>query len=208
MVAVKVRLQFLDAFDIDDRRAVDTDKCPRRKTLLHAFHGLAKQVYIFADTELDIIAGVMNNPNSKIPDRDQCRANLLNYTRRAYHVLPRLANPRIPDIGCGTGVSTLELVRISGGEVVAMDIDQNALDKLVSKAKHEGLSDRITVVQRSVLEMNFPPNGFDIIWTEGAISMIGFVRGLTEWRNLLAPDGHLVVHDSLSDLAERSSWFA
>lgn len=115
-------------------------------------------------------------------------------------MLPSLGKPRILDIGCGSGVSTLELARISGGDIVAVDIDREALDKLIDKVASEGLSNRITVVHCSMLKMDFPPNSFDIIWTEGAISYIGFERGLSEWRGLLAPDGYLVVHDALSDL--------
>jgi SAM-dependent methyltransferase len=145
----------------------------------------------------------MNKSNSNTLDRDRCRANLLHYTGEAFRALPHLTNPRILDIGCGTGISTLELVRISGGQVVALDIDRNALDRLGRNAEREGLSDRIMVIHRSMLDMDFPPNSFDIIWNEGAISAIGFDRGLTEWRSLLVADGYLVVHDSMSDLPRK-----
>ena len=118
-------------------------------------------------------------------------------------MLPQLEKPRILDVGCGSGVSTLELARMSGGEIVAVDIDRGALDKLVSRAKSEGLSSRVSVVHSSMLEMNLPPNSFDIVWTEGAISFIGFERGLSEWRGLLVPDGYLVIHDALSDLQRK-----
>jgi len=141
--------------------------------------------------------------NSDVLDRNQFRANLLEYTRRAFRLLPPLARPRILDVGCGSGVSTLELARLSGGHVVAVDIDRQALDKLINKAASDGLSSRITVVQRSMLEMHFPPSSFEIIWTEGAITFIGFERGLREWRSLLVPEGYLVVHDALSDLQRK-----
>ena len=123
--------------------------------------------------------------------------------RKAYRVLPQLDKPRILDVGCGSGVSTLELARMSGGEIVAVDIDRRALDKLVSRVESEGLSSKVSVVHSSMLEMDFPPSSFDIIWTEGAISFIGFERGLSEWRGLLVPDGYLVIHDALSDLQRK-----
>jgi SAM-dependent methyltransferase len=141
--------------------------------------------------------------NSNVLDRDRFRANLLSYTRKAYRMLPELVEPRILDIGCGSGVSTLELARLSGGDIVAVDIDKEALGKLVNKAEIEGLSSRVTVVHSSMLEMDFPSNSFDIIWSEGAISYIGFERGLREWRNFLIPDGYLVVHDAMSDLRKK-----
>jgi len=115
-------------------------------------------------------------------------------------MLPRLDKPRILEIGCGSGIVTLELARLSGGDIVALDKDRNALDRLVSRAGKDNLSDRITVVCTTMQKMDFPHGSFNIIWSEGAISFIGFERGLSEWRDLLAPNGYLVVHDVLSDL--------
>lgn len=136
-------------------------------------------------------------------DRDILRANFLRYTRKAFRMLPLLPRPRILDIGCGTGIPTLELASISDGLLVAVDIDRDALGKLVDRAKSKGFSGKITAVHASMLNMGFSPGSFDIIWTEGAISCIGFERGLAEWRSLTVPDGYLVVHDSMSDLKRK-----
>jgi len=136
----------------------------------------------------------------KIFDPDRARADLLSYTRKAFHLLPPLVKPRILDIGCGTGVSTLELARLSDGVIVGVDIDKNSLDRLVKRAKEEGLSDNIEVVHDSMFDMQFPANSFEIIWNEGAIINIGFKRGLSEWRELLVPEGFLVVHDEMANL--------
>jgi SAM-dependent methyltransferase len=145
----------------------------------------------------------ISNPDSETFDRDQFRANLLKYTRKAYRMLPQLDKPRILDIGCGSGVATLELARVSGGDIVGVDTDNRALEKLAQKAQVEKKSGRVTVVHTSMLKMDFPASSFDVIWTEGAISFIGFERGLREWRHLLVPSGYLVVHDVLSDLQKK-----
>ncbi len=139
-----------------------------------------------------------NNLRQFNPDR--VRRNLLSYTRKAFHMLPPIVKPRILDIGCGTGVATLELARLSGGIITGVDVEKNSLDRLVSRATEEGLSDRIEVIHASMLDINFPANSFDIIWSEGAIINIGFKRGLSEWRDLLVPEGFLVVHDEMTDL--------
>lgn len=46
-----------------------------------------------------------------------------------------------------------------------------------------------------MLEMNFPDESFDIIWSEGSIHIIGFEKGLEEWRRFIRPNGFLVVHE-------------
>ncbi len=136
-------------------------------------------------------------------NRDHIGANLLEYTRKAFRLLPPLDKPRILDIGCGSGRATLEIARLSGGEVVALDIDRQALERLDRQAARAGLSGQVTTVRRSMKSINFPSESFDIIWAEGAISFIGFKRGLKKWRRLLVPDGYLVVHDALSGLQDK-----
>ena len=44
-------------------------------------------------------------------DRDRFREPLLKYTRKAFQLLPKLDKPRILDVGCGSGVPTIELAR-------------------------------------------------------------------------------------------------
>jgi ubiquinone/menaquinone biosynthesis C-methylase UbiE len=118
-------------------------------------------------------------------------------------MLPELAKPRILDMGCGSGIPTLELARLSRGEVIGIDIDQPALDRFVMKIKEAGLASRVQAINRSILDMDFPDENFDIIWAEGSIAVIGFKKGLKEWQRLLKTGGFLVVHDDLSDLGEK-----
>jgi len=103
--------------------------------------------------------------------------------------------PRILDIGCGSGISTLELARLSQGGIIGIDIDQAALDKFTAKIKEAGLADRIQAINCSMFDMDFADEIFDMIWSEGSIYAIGFERGLREWRRFLKPGGFMVVHD-------------
>lgn len=41
--------------------------------------------------------------------------------------------------------------------------------------------------------LDFPPGSFDLIWSEGAVCVMGFEAGLREWRRLLVPGGHMAV---------------
>jgi ubiquinone/menaquinone biosynthesis C-methylase UbiE len=135
--------------------------------------------------------------------KDRIRKRLLKYTRKAFRMLPKLDKPRILDIGCGSGMPTMELARLSNGEVVGLDIDQGLLDVLRGNVEKAGLSDRVKVINRSLLDMNFPDESFDIIWAEGSINVIGFKRGLQEWKRLLKPSGFMMVHDERGSVKEK-----
>ena len=46
----------------------------------------------------------------------QLRLRALEHTRKAFALLPAIDRPRILDIGCGRGLQTMELARLSGGD--------------------------------------------------------------------------------------------
>jgi len=121
----------------------------------------------------------------------------LSFTRKAFQMLPNLENPRILDVGCGQGGPTLELARLSGGQVTGLDIDQSALYELVKRAREEGLADHIRVVHGSMFELDFASASFDVIWSEGSMHILGFERALGEWRRFIRPGGFLVVHEMI-----------
>ncbi len=121
----------------------------------------------------------------------------LELTRRAYRMIPGLDRPRILDVGCGEGGPTLELARLSNGEVLGLDIHEPSLERLRKRIDESGLSDRVRVAVCSMLEMDFPDGTFDIIWSEGSIHVVGFERGLGDWRRFVKPAGFVVVHDGI-----------
>jgi len=136
-------------------------------------------------------------------EKDLIRKRLLKYTRKAFRMLPRINKPRILDIGCGSGIPTLELARLSQGEVTGIDIDQPALDKFARKIKEAGLTDLVQAVNCSMFDMDFQDESYDIIWSEGSIYAVGFERGLREWKRFLKPGGFMVVHDELGNVKEK-----
>lgn len=113
-------------------------------------------------------------------------------TRRAFEMIPDLPPaPRILDIGCGPGMQTLELARLSHGHITAVDTHQPFLDQLAESARAEGLSDRIEIINASMFDLPFEDESFDLIWCEGAIFIIGVPEGLKQWKRLLKPGGYL-----------------
>ena len=134
---------------------------------------------------------------------DYFRKQFIKYTRKAFQMLPKLEEPRILDIGCGSGLPTIELAKLSGGEIIGIDIDQSELDKLNRRIEEEGFSSRVKTVNCSVSEMRFPDESFDIIWAEGVIRIMGFEKSLKEWNRLLRPNGFLVVHDGINMVSNK-----
>jgi ubiquinone/menaquinone biosynthesis C-methylase UbiE len=135
--------------------------------------------------------------------KDKIRKRLLKYTRKAFRMLPQMSSPRILDVGCGSGIPTLELARLSQGDVIAIDIDQPALDKFGIKIRQEGLTDRIQAVNCSMFDMDFPDESFDIICSEGSIYAIGFEKGLREWKRFLKAGGFQIIHDEQGNVGEK-----
>jgi len=116
------------------------------------------------------------------------------YTRRAFDAIPRPPqHPLILDIGCGSGVQTVELAKISNGKIIALDNHQPFLNKLMEQVSKQGLEEQITPKNASMLEMDFEEKTFEIIWSEGALYFMGFQNGLRRCHQLLKSKGYLAV---------------
>jgi len=147
--------------------------------------------------------GAKNNDERFDVLKDKIRKRLLKYTRKAYRMTPQIDKAKILDIGYGSGIPTLELARLSQGEVIGIDIDQPALDKFARKIAEAGLNRRVQALNCSMLDMDFPDDSFDIVWSEGSIYAIGFERGLQEWKRFLRPGGFMVIHDEQGNVKEK-----
>jgi SAM-dependent methyltransferase len=114
-------------------------------------------------------------------------------TLKAFSLMKNVgAQPAILDIACGPGMQTLALARGTKANITAIDTHQPFLDECTRRAKAEGLQERIHVYNMSMFEMDFPEH-FDVIWSEGAVYIIGFERGLLEWGEWLKPGGYIAV---------------
>lgn len=103
------------------------------------------------------------------------------------------SDSKILDVGCGPGTQTLELARSTQGKIIAIDTNQPFLDRLIARAKQEGLSERIQTMNMSMKDLKFEDTTFDLIWAEGAIYIMGFQKGLKSWSKFLKPNGYIAV---------------
>jgi ubiquinone/menaquinone biosynthesis C-methylase UbiE len=90
-----------------------------------------------------------------------------NLLRRVIHLPATIIGPcirpgdRVLDIGCGTGFFTRAMARMVGenGLVIAVDIQDEMLEKLRERAGREGLLQRITTVKASEESLNLAGQG-------------------------------------------------
>jgi len=115
-------------------------------------------------------------------------------TKKAFELLPEVKDkPVILDIGCGPGMQTRELARLSSGHITALDNHLPFLNQLkadVKKAQYENI---ITVIRSSMFDSCFKKESFDIIWSEGALYIMDFKTGLKYWKRFLKPGGCMAV---------------
>ena len=127
-------------------------------------------------------------------DLPRCGPGSVQTVRKAYKYLENLpVPPRILDIGAGTGRSAIELVKLSKGKIMAIDIIQGFLDEIDHKAEKLGLRRNIHTQKMSMDDLKFEEESFDVIWSEGSIYLMGFQAGLEYWKKFVKKGGYLVV---------------
>ncbi len=104
-------------------------------------------------------------------------------------------NLKIADIGCGSGGQTITLAQHVDGQITAVDLFPEFLEVLNTRAEKSGVRDKITTLERSMEDLPFGPEELDIIWSEGAIYIMGFEAGIKEWSNYLKRGGYLAVSE-------------
>jgi cyclopropane fatty-acyl-phospholipid synthase-like methyltransferase len=102
---------------------------------------------------------------------------------------------RILDIGCGNGAQTIQLAKHTNGTILAVDNHQPFLDELERRAETEGVSRKITVCLKDMCTLGTEEGVFDLIWSEGALYIMGFGKGLAVCHDLLRPGGLLAVSE-------------
>lgn len=121
-------------------------------------------------------------------------------TKRALQKVGNLPeNPNILDVGCGVGMQTVDLAKLTKGQITAVDNHAPFLTQLQKKAEEQHCQNQIKTVQADMMAMDFPPDSFDLIWSEGAVYIMGFDKALHNWKPMLHPFGSVV----LSEIA----WF-
>jgi len=116
-------------------------------------------------------------------------------TRKAAEKIPRLPEgSRVLDVGCGPGAQTLVLAwQFPQAHITAVDRHAPFLEELRRRARLSEVSSRIASLQGDMRALPFSDDRFDLIWSEGAVYIMGFEAGLRSWRPLLKENGWVAV---------------
>jgi cyclopropane fatty-acyl-phospholipid synthase-like methyltransferase len=131
--------------------------------------------------------------------KDNCRKGLIKHLEKAFSIIPQIENPKILDIGCGTGVPTLWIADKYSGTITAIDTDKSSLDWLQNKINDENLVDKVTTFNTSFFDFKSNPEYFDIIIAEGFLNIVGFERGFLKVIKILKRNRHFIIHDEFKD---------
>ena len=117
-------------------------------------------------------------------------------TARAFRLLAELpSQPNILDIGCGPGMQTLDLADLTEGHITAVDNWLPYIDVLRKRIADHHLETRVCALPGDMTALDFAQERFDLIWSEGAIYIMGFEQGLRQWRKLLKPGGYIALSE-------------
>jgi ubiquinone/menaquinone biosynthesis C-methylase UbiE len=102
---------------------------------------------------------------------------------------------KVADLGCGTGAQTLVLAESLNAHITAVDVFPDFLQKLNTNAEKRSVADKISTLQQSMENLPFGNQEMDLIWSEGAIYIMGFEKGVKKWKQYLKPGGYMALSE-------------
>ena len=100
------------------------------------------------------------------------------------------------DVGCGLGGSARYIANEYGCSVVGIDLTDKYIDVANKLTEFVNLTDKVSFKQGSAVELPFPSENFDIVWTEHTqMNIVDKEKFYGEMSRVLKPKGRLVFHD-------------
>ena len=121
----------------------------------------------------------------------------LNIDKRWRRKAVKQLHPSIEalDVAVGTADLAIELIRQKKAEhVIGIDLSTEMLRLGKEKIAKKKMSDRITLIEGSALELPYPSNNFDIVTCAyGVRNFSDLDQGLREMQRVLKANGQLIV---------------
>lgn len=99
------------------------------------------------------------------------------------------------EVGCGPGFQAMRLAR-RGYKVKAVDFSDAVLELTRENVRAAGLEHLIDVSREDLIDLSYDDHAFDYALCWGVLMHVPKVeRGIEELSRVLAPGGHLIVHE-------------
>jgi ubiquinone/menaquinone biosynthesis C-methylase UbiE len=139
-------------------------------------------------------------------------AKLLEHPLRLRYLRPSrllgqlgvLAGMSVADLGCGTGLFTVEMAERVGasGQVHAVDIQQPMLEEAQRRVSAAGLSERVRFHHSGLHTLPIADNSIDVALMSAVLGEVpARALALDEVRRILKPGGRLAICEELPDPA-------
>ena len=117
------------------------------------------------------------------------------------HLAQLQSHYNVLDVGCGLGGSARYIANEYGCSVIGIDLTNEYVDVANKLTEFVKLSDKVSFKQGSALELPFPSENFDIVWTEHTqMNIADKEQFYGEIGRVLKPKGRLVFHDVFSGI--------
>lgn len=151
----------------------------------------------FDDPSLAALARLHETLERKGPGSDDLTRSIVERLR------PQLpARPDILEMGCGSGHSAFLLAELLDARVTGIDLYPPFIAELEAGRASRPAGDRVAGRVADMADPGFAAASADLIWSEGAVYLIGVERALSDWLPLLRPGGVLVFSDCAWLVAE------
>lgn len=141
-------------------------------------------------TEIELLIDLHKDAERQGPGSNEDTLRALSFAD-----LDKKRHLKVVDIGCGSGAQTISLAQNLNAEITAVDVFPEFLDKLNINAKNLGLQDKIITLEKSMDDLSFDRDEFDLIWSEGAIYIVGFKNGIKKWKDYLKIGGYIALSE-------------
>ena len=106
--------------------------------------------------DFQLICGYFSSTDRQGPGSEAC-------TLKAFSYLKDLPNhPKIADLGCGTGSSSLVLAKHTEAHITAIDLFPLFIEKLNTHAQQDHVNEKIHAIVGDIGELPFEEASFDV----------------------------------------------